>query len=310
MQQLTHLQQTLQQRSNPYQLLIMSKPVDQSVDGFIRYRIDLAYDGTAYWGFAAQKKYKTVQGELLKALTTVFGKSKTAFEMRVAGRTDAGVHATAQVVHIDLSPTQLKRLGRTVGMMGSLNDLLPEDIRIHSVTEAPAGFDARYSASFRRYRYTIADKLAPKNPLLARSTLWIKHELDLVNMQASALGLVGLHDFASFCRPKLGATTIREVRELSVQRNPAAGNVIEVEIRADAFCHNMVRAIVGALIAAGEHKTTPDGVIKRLEKRSRVGSFKVQPPHGLTLIEVGYPPNDQLAAQAEMAKNLRTLDEN
>jgi tRNA pseudouridine38-40 synthase len=287
----------------------MNKPVDPSVDGFIRYRIDLAYDGTNYWGFAAQRKHRTVQGELLKALTTVFGKSKTSFDMRVAGRTDAGVHATAQVVHIDLTPTQLKRLGRTVGMMGSLNDLLPEDIRIHSVTEAPSGFDARYSASFRRYRYTIADKLAPKNPLLARSTLWIKHELDLLQMQASALGLLGLHDYASFCRPKLGATTIREVRELTVKRNPAAGNVIEVEIMADAFCHNMVRAIVGALIAAGEHKTTPDGVIKRLEKRSRIGSFKVQPPHGLTLIEVGYPSDDKLAAQAEMAKNMRTLDE-
>jgi len=288
----------------------MSKPVDPSVDGFTRYRIDLAYDGTRYWGFAAQKKHRTVQGELLKALTTVFGKSKTSFDMRVAGRTDAGVHATAQVVHIDLTAKQLKRLGRTVGMMGSLNDLLPTDIRIHSVTEAPEGFDARYSASFRRYRYTIADKLAPKNPLLAHTTLWIKHELDLLNMQASALGLVGLHDYASFCRPKLGATTIREVQELSVTRNVAAGNVIEVEIKADAFCHNMVRAIVGALIASGEHKTTPDGVLKTLAKRSRIGSFKVQPPHGLTLIEVGYPPNSQLAAQAEQAKNLRTLDEN
>ena len=287
----------------------MNKPVDPSVDGFIRYRLDLAYDGTNYWGFAAQKKHRTVQGELLKALTTVFGKSKTSFDMRVAGRTDAGVHATAQVIHIDLTPTQLKRLGRTVGMMGSLNDLLPEDIRIHNVTEAPAGFDARYSASFRRYRYVIADKLAPKNPLLARSTLWIKHELDLLQMQASALGLLGLHDYASFCRPKLGATTIREVRELTVKRNPLAGNVIEVEIMADAFCHNMVRAIVGALIASGEHKTTPDGVIKRLEKRSRIGSFKVQPPHGLTLIEVGYPADDKLAEQAETAKNLRTLDE-
>ena len=287
----------------------MNKPVDPSVDGFIRYRIDLAYDGTNYWGFAAQKKVRTVQGELLKALTTVFGKSKTSFDMRVAGRTDAGVHATAQVVHIDLTEKQLKRLGRTVGMMGSLNDLLPQDIRIHEVSLAPSGFDARYSASFRRYRYTIADKLAPKNPLLARSTLWIKHELDLVQMQASALGLIGLHDYASFCRPKLGATTIREVRELTVKRNPDAGNVIEVEILSDAFCHNMVRAIVGALIASGEHKTTPDGVIKRLEKRSRIGSFKVQPPHGLTLIEVGYPSDDKLAEQAEMAKNLRTLDE-
>jgi tRNA pseudouridine38-40 synthase len=287
----------------------MNNPVDLSVDGFIRYRIDLAYDGTAYWGFAAQKKFKTVQGELLKALTTVFGKSKVSFNMRVAGRTDAGVHATAQVLHIDLTEKQLKRLGRTVGMMGSLNDLLPTDIRVHAVTEAPPGFDARYSASYRRYRYSIADRPAPKNPLLARSTLWIKHELDVLNMQAAALGLIGLHDFASFCRPKADATTIREIREISVARNPLAGNVIEVEIQADAFCHNMVRAIVGALIAAGEGKVGPDGVVARLAKRSRIGSFKVQPPHGLTLIEVGYPPNDQLAAQAEMVKNMRTLED-
>ena len=287
----------------------MNNPVDLSVDGFIRYRIDLAYDGTAYWGFAAQKKFKTVQGELLKALTTVFGKSKVSFNMRVAGRTDAGVHATAQVLHIDLTEKQLKRLGRTVGMMGSLNDLLPADIRVHAVTEAPPGFDARYSASHRRYRYSIADRPAPKNPLLARSTLWIKHELDVLNMQAAALGLIGLHDFASFCRPKADATTIREIREISVARNPLAGNVIEVEIQADAFCHNMVRAIVGALIAAGEGKVGPDGVVARLAKRSRIGSFKVQPPHGLTLIEVGYPPNDQLAAQAEMVKNMRTLED-
>lgn len=287
----------------------MNNPVDQSVDGFIRYRIDLAYDGTDYWGFAAQKKFKTVQGELLKALTTVFGKSKVSFNMRVAGRTDAGVHATAQVLHIDLTEKQLKRLGRTVGMMGSLNDLLPTDIRVHAVTEAPPGFDARYSASYRRYRYSIADRPAPKNPLLARSTLWIKHELDVLNMQAAALGLIGLHDFASFCRPKADATTIREIREISVARNPLAGNVIEVEIQADAFCHNMVRAIVGALIAAGEGKVGPDGVVARLAKRSRIGSFKVQPPHGLTLIEVGYPPNDQLAAQAEMVKNMRTLED-
>jgi tRNA pseudouridine38-40 synthase len=288
----------------------MSKPVDHQVDGLTRYRIDLAYDGTAYWGFAEQKRLKTVQGELLKALTTIFGKSKNAFEMRVAGRTDAGVHATGQVVHIDLTEKQLKRLGRTVGMMGSLNDLLPDDIRVHSVTEAPSGFDARYSASYRRYRYTIADRLAPKNPLLARSTLWIKHELDLLAMQSAALGLVGLHDYASFCRPKAGATTIREVKELTVKRNPAAGNVIEVEIQADAFCHNMVRAIVGALIAAGEGKTNAEGVAKTLARRSRKGSFKVQPPHGLVLIEVGYPPNSKLAAQAEMARAMRTLDEN
>ena len=288
----------------------MNKPVDPMVDGLIRYRLDVAYDGTDYFGFAAQKGHKTVQGELLKALTTVFGKSKLAFEMRVAGRTDAGVHATGQVIHIDLTHTQLKRLGRTVGMMGSLNDLLPVDIRIIDVTVAPPGFDARYSASYRKYRYTIADKAAFKNPLLARSTLWLKFELDLLAMQAASLALVGLHDYASFCRPKDGATTIREVRSITINRNKKAGNVVEVELVADAFCHNMVRAIVGALIAAGGGRVGPDQVAATLARRSRVGSFKVQPPHGLTLIEVGYPPKNQLAAQAEQAKNMRTLDEN
>jgi tRNA pseudouridine38-40 synthase len=288
----------------------MTKPVDPQVDGLIRYRLDVAYDGTDYFGFAFQKGHKTVQGELLKALTTVFGKSKSSFEMRVAGRTDAGVHATGQVIHIDLTPTQLKRLGRTVGMMGSLNDLLPTDIRIIDVTIPPKGFDARYSASYRKYRYTIADKESFKNPLLARSTLWLKFELDILAMQAASLALVGLHDYASFCRPKDGATTIREVRSIAVTRNKKAGNVVEVELVADAFCHNMVRSIVGALIAAGGGRVGPDQVAATLARRSRVGSFKVQPPHGLTLIEVGYPPKNQLAAQAEQAKNLRTLDEN
>lgn len=287
----------------------MSKPVDPKVDGFTRYRLDIAYDGTNYQGFAKQKGEKTIAGELLKAFTTIFGRSKTDFDMRVAGRTDAGVHATGQVIHIDLTPTQIKRLGRN-SFYTSVNNLLPDAVRVLKISEAPKGFDARYSASFRRYRYLIADGLVEKNPLLVGSVLWIKHPLDVLNMQASALGLVGLHDYASFCRPKEAATTIREVRSIKVARNPRAGGMIEIELVADAFCHNMVRAIVGALIAAGEGKTNPDGVAKILAKRSRVGSFKVQPPHGLTLIEVGYPAKSKLAAQAEMARAMRTLDEN
>ena len=140
----------------------MNQPVSHKADGLIRFRIDLAYDGTGYWGWAMQPGIPSVQGELVTALTTVFGESPDAFGMRVAGRTDAGVHATAQVAHIDLSPKQLKRLGRSHGMVGQLNDLLPTDIRIHAVAEAPVGFDARFSASYRRYRYRIADGLAPE----------------------------------------------------------------------------------------------------------------------------------------------------
>ncbi len=288
----------------------MNQPVDRSVNGLIRFRINLAYDGTNYWGFAKQTGFATVQGELLTALTTAFGESKTDFDMRVAGRTDAGVHAYDQVIHIDLSQEQLKRLGRTKGFLGKLNDLLPEDIRIHSVEPAPPGFDARFSASYRRYRYRIADGEASKNPLKQRYTHWIKHPLDITAMQLAAFELIGLHDYASFCRAKVGATTIRQVREITVRRNLTDDNVIEVELQADAFCHNMVRSIVGGLVAAGEGKAGPSDIAATLARRTRVGSYKVSPARGLTLIEIGYPADDQLAEQAERARNMRTLDEN
>jgi tRNA pseudouridine38-40 synthase len=288
----------------------MNQPVNPPVNGLFRYRVNFAYDGTAYWGFSKQRDFNTVQAELLEALTTVFGESKNDFGMRVAGRTDAGVHAYDQVVHFDLSIEQIKRLGRSRGMVGKLNDLLPVDIRVHSVEEAPPGFDARFSATYRRYRYRIADGLAQKNPLKQRYTHWIKHPLDVLQMQAAALELYGLHDFASFCRPKLGATTIRHLREITIQRNTQDDNVIEVEIQADAFCHNMVRAIVGGLITAGEGRATPSDISATLARKTRVGSYKVAPARGLTLIKIGYPADDQLAAQAEIARNLRTLDEN
>jgi tRNA pseudouridine38-40 synthase len=119
-----------------------------------------------------------------------------------------------------------------------------------------------------------------------------------------------MHDFASFCRRKPNATTIREVRDIQIKRNPLEENIVEVELLADAFCHNMVRSIVGALIAAGEGKASPDDVAEKLAKRTRVGSYKVQPAQGLTLIEIGYPADDELEAQAERARNMRTLDEN
>jgi tRNA pseudouridine38-40 synthase len=288
----------------------MNQPVDHKVDGLIRFRLDLAYDGTEYWGFARQRDVNSVQAELLKALVTIFGETKNDFGMRIAGRTDAGVHAFAQVVHIDLSPAQLKRLNRSKGFKGKLNDLLPTDIHVHEVTEAPAGFDARYSATWRKYCYRIADGAARKDPLKSRFTLWIKHELDMIAMKAGAIELCGLHDYASFCRPKPKATTIREVRSIEIRRNVADGNVIEIEIVADAFCHNMVRSIVGALIAAGEGKASPSDIAATLARKTRVGSYKVQPAHGLTLVGVGYPSNDKLAAQAELARNLRSLDEN
>lgn len=289
----------------------MNQPVDPKVDGFVRYRANLAYDGTNFAGWAKQPGgLRTVAGEVLLALETIFGESDDDFGLRVAGRTDAGVHAFAQVVHFDLTPKQLKRLGRGPILIWRMNSLLPDDIRIHEITVAPPGFDARFSAAFRRYRYRIADEHAVKDPLKGRYTLWHKRPLDVFNMQAAALELRGLHDFASFCKAREGATTIRELREINISRNAADGDVIEVELLADAFCHNMVRAIIGALIAVGEGKADRQDVARILKQASRVGSFKVALPQGLTLLEIGYPPDEQLASQAEMAKNLRSLDEN
>ncbi len=287
----------------------MSEPVDEFVDGFTRLRIDFGYDGTDFYGWSKQPGLRTIQGEFITAFTTIFGESQNDFGLRVAGRTDAGVHAIGCVAHCDLTDEQLARLGRQSvdDLVYKLNGLLPNDLRVQSVVVAPEGFDARFSAISRRYRYRIADKLARANALEARHTLSVIWALDEVAMNQAAQSLLGLNDFASFCKPREKSTTIRELQAVSVIRGDSG--VIEIELRADAFCHNMVRSIVGALIAVGRGKA--DGIKLRelLEKRGREGSFKVVAPHGLTLLAIGYPSDELLAAQAAMAKNLRSLDE-
>lgn len=280
------------------------------VDGLVRYRLNLAYDGTNFNGWAKQDDLRTVSGHLLEVLTIIYGPDDNDFGLRVAGRTDAGVHATDQVVHIDLTPRQLKRLGRANGMVGKINDLLDQDVRLHSATVAPDGFDARFSATHRRYRYRIADGLAQKNPLKAHHTLWVNHELDVPAMIDASHEFLGLQDFFAFCRPREFGTTIRELKEISVRRNPIEENVIEIELMADAFAHNMVRSIVGGLKAVGEHKANRADIRAALNKRKRAGAYKVQPANGLTLIEIGYPVDAELANQAAITKNIRSIDEN
>jgi tRNA pseudouridine38-40 synthase len=298
----------------------MIEPVTQLDDGLARltrFRIVFSYDGTDFFGWAKQPELRTVQGVILEAMTVIFGESGDDFGIRVAGRTDAGVHALNQQAHFELSNDQLERLGRSLSaienpsyLANRLNSLLPSDVRIHSVSVAAEGFDARFSAIYRRYRYRIADATVTKNPLQARYTLWVDQELDELAMQAAALGLLGLNDFASFCRSRPEATTIRELREVVVSRNRSDDGVIEIELLADAFCHNMVRSIVGALVAVGEGRATADEVKRILDRASRTESFKVVAPHGLTLLEIGYPADSELASQAEKARNMRSLDSN
>ena len=288
----------------------MNQAVDQLVDGLTRFRIDLSYDGTEFAGWAKQPKLRTVQGEVISVMHKIFGESETDFGLRVAGRTDAGVHAEHQVVHVDLSPLQLKRLGRNKDIRLKMNSLLDPDVRIIKVTEVPAVFHARYAATHRRYRYTIADSTSGWNPLRARYNLWLKFPLDLEAMQAASKEFLGLHDFAAFSKPKPKATTIRELRLITVSRNKALGNVIEIELLADAFAHNMVRSIVGALIKVGAGRATPKDVAKALKSRSRAHPFKVVTPEGLSLIEVGYPAEKDYASQVQITQHTRSLDDN
>jgi tRNA pseudouridine38-40 synthase len=288
----------------------MTKPVDQKVDGFSRYRIDFGYDGTDFAGFAKQPGLRTVQSELVKGLEVIFGKDNKDFAMRVAGRTDAGVHAQHQVVHVDLSPTQIKRIGRTPDVASRVNTALPQDIRLFSFEKAPAGFDARYSAIYRRYRYKIADHASFLDPLLVRYVLKLKVDLDLKLMRQAAKEMVGLHDFGAFCKPRAGATTIRNLRYIRIKRNRKEGNIVEIELKGDAFCHNMVRSLTGALVAVARGRASVQDVKDRLKSANRTGSFKVLGGRGLSLIEVGYPRDAKLAEQAEKARKLRSLDEN
>ena len=283
----------------------MSKPAGPT-GGFSRFRIDLGYDGTDFQGWAKQPGLRTVQGELLSALTRIFGPDGNDFGMRVGGRTDAGVHALGQVCHIDLTDFQQKRIGRTEFSVSRLQSLLPDEIVIYGISRAPQGFDARFSAIGRSYRYLIADGSSPRSPLSARYELWVNQILDVTAMKLAVKELLGLRDFGAFCKPRAGATTIRELKELRITRFQ---DNIEVYLVADAFCHNMVRSLVGALIRVGEGKLTVSELSKIQLAAKRSSKFKVVSPRGLALTSIDYPADELLAKQAEKTRNMRSSDE-
>ncbi len=256
----------------------------------MRLRIDLAYDGTDFHGWAAQPRLRTVEGELSAALATVL----RVPEVRVvcAGRTDAGVHARGQVTHCDVADDAEVDPARLVRRV---NGVLPPDLRVQRVTEAPVGFDARFAALWRRYAYRIADSPAVVDPLRRDHVLSWPRELDLDAMNTAAAPLVGLHDFASFCKQRPGATTIRTLLDLSWTRDDTG--VAVGHVRADAFCHSMVRALVGCLVAVGEGRHDPVWATEILTAQRRDPAVTVLHAHGLTLEEVAYPPDDELAAR-------------
>lgn len=284
---------------------------EREPDALARLRLDIAYDGGNFAGWGAQPALRTVQGELEAAVATVFQRHGTPPRLTVAGRTDAGVHATGQVAHLDLTAAQLASLDERRGYGGAeslarrLNGIagLSSDVVVLASRLAPPGFDARFSAVWRRYEYRVGDASIARNPLLRGHVLSYPAVLDVDAMDAAAHALLGLHDWATYCKPREGSTTIRTLQEFSWRR--LDDGLLLAEVRADAFCHSMVRSLVGACIAVGEGKLAESELVTLRDAETRTSAFKVAPAKGLTLVEVGYPPDDELATRAEQTRARR-----
>lgn len=261
----------------------------------MRARLDVSYEGTDFSGWACQPGQRTVQGVLEDALATIL--RLPSVELTVAGRTDAGVHATGQVAHADVPELP-------DGLLRRLAGVLPPDVRVRDVRAAPAGFDARFSALRRRYEYRIADQPGGADPLRRRFVLAWPRPLDVGLMAAAAGRLLGLHDFVAFCRRRDAATTVRSLERFTVDR---AGDEVSCTVVADAFCHSMVRSLVGALLAVGDGRRTPDWPASLLTRDRRADEVTVAPAHGLTLVAVDYPADAELAARAEATRARRDL---
>ncbi len=341
----------------------MSSPTDVDV---VRLRLDISYDGTDFSGWAIQPGRRTVAGVLGDALTTVLCHAP---RLVVAGRTDAGVHATGQVAHLDvvidrlraLTPRHLATPHRAVvpgdrrpdssadppdiepavqetsdrlsrfgdrppngsgdvpnlrdgttpgaglleactGLRRRLAGILPLDVRVRSALPAPEGFDARFSALSRSYAYRIGTADWGVEPADRRFVLALRRPLDAAAMARSAAALIGLHDFAAYCKPREGATTIRDLQRLAVRE---VGDEVVVDVTADAFCHTMVRSLVGALIAVGQHRGDPDAPATLLAAGNRTADIHVAPAHGLCLVAVDYPPEDQLGERTRTTMAVR-----
>lgn len=316
-----------------------------------RIRLDIRYDGAPFHGWAAQPGLPTVQGALESALAVVF---RAPVALTVAGRTDAGVHATGQVAHFDIPTgssipgtaldsvdlagkpgevTQpagpnvgaefLRRLDAVLALVLSGNvPSIPgveldaeiayppaalEAIAVVGATLVPEGFDARFSALARHYVYRIVDDLATRNPLIRNRCWWYPTRLDETAMSAGATVLLGEHDFAAFCKPREGATTIRTLKRLDVTRS--AAGVIRFEVVADAFCHSMVRSLVGALTEVGRAKRDTAWLASALAAKARIPEIPVAPPQGLTLTGVDYPQSAaELLARQQSTRSRRDCE--
>ncbi len=279
------------------------EPTLNPESGFLRFRIDFSYDGANFSGWARQPDQRTIQGEMESALS---GLTRNKVELVVAGRTDAGVHATSQVAHCDL-PERDKygKAWSTQDLVYRLNRMLTEEIRIKSISLAPSYFHARFSALRRTYIYKIADGQRQIDPLKRFDIVsWYRH-LDLSRLNEASSRLLGEHDFATFCKPGGSGTTIRTLEKFSWER--LGDGTLLATVAADAFCYSMVRNVVGAVVCVGEGRFEPAWISALLHNKTRVSESMVFPARGLTLVGVDYPSDSELQGRASIT--IRRRDE-
>ncbi len=269
--------------------------------GLVRLRLDLGYDGTDFSGWAAQPGRRTVQDLVESALAQVLRLTEPP-RTTVAGRTDAGVHARHQVCHVDVPESVV---GAKNDLGRRLNGVLPPDVRVHGVGRAPTGFDARFAASWRRYVYRVADHPEAIDPLHRHEVLAFPRHLDVGRLNQASAALLGEHDFAAFCRRRPGASTVRTLLDFEWSRETGPYGLVLAIVRADAFCHSMVRALVGCALPVGDGRRGLDWPAEVLRGGVRHPAVTVAPARGLTLEEVAYPSDSELSERVVQARTYR-----
>jgi len=281
----------------------------------VRLRLDIAYDGSDFHGWAKQPGLRTVQHTIETALHQLV-RGDRAPQLTVGGRTDAGVHARGQVAHVDLSEAELRHWLRQEFQADALNGALmtrrlngviqrdAEDVFITKIAAVPEAFDARFSAIWRRYSYRIADGAAQRDPLARRHTVVVDATLDDALLAEASRELLGLRDFSSFCKAREGSTAIRTLQRFDWVRG--CDGVLTATVQADAFCHSMVRAIVGAVTAVASGRLSLEQFTAVRDAQERTSHFAVMPPHGLCLEEIGYPEAADFGARAEQTRARRS----
>ncbi len=273
----------------------MAEPTLFPESGFRRLRLDIAYDGTQFSGWATQPGMRTMQDMVEEAIARIV---RHDIESVVAGRTDAGVHATGQVIHVDVADTAFDRELTYKDLRYKLNRILDEDIRITDISDAPSGFHARFSALRRYYSYKILDDNQVITPAQRFDVASWYRPLDHNLMNEAASHLLGTHDFAAFCKFKPGGTTVRSLEKYEWIRTEEG--LLIADVVADAFCYSMVRNLVGAIVCVADGRKPVSWIAELLGNRERVSDSLVFPARGLTLYRVDYPSSDQLLERAKI----------